>query len=96
MPQIIAALVALLFSALRQYLPGIIGRVLLAFGIGFVTHEVAMPALKSFVESKFSAIPPVFQAYWGATGIGVAVTMILSAWLATRAQAAILSKVGTK
>lgn len=96
MPQILAALVALLVSALRQYLPGIVGRVLLAFGIGFVTHEVAMPALKSFVESRFGALPPVLQAYWGATGIGIAITMILSAWLASRAQAAVLSKVGTK
>ncbi|MEX5404634.1 DUF2523 family protein [Stenotrophomonas sp. WED208] len=96
MPQILAALVALLVSALRQYLPGIIGRVLLAFGIGFVTHEVAMPALKGYVESKFGALPPLFQAYWGATGIGVAVTMILSAWFATRAQAAVLSKIGSK
>ncbi|WP_343650846.1 DUF2523 family protein [Stenotrophomonas sp.] len=96
MPQIIAALVALLVSSARQYLPGIVGRVLLAFGIGFVTHEVAMPALKAFVESKFGALPAVYQAYWGATGFGVAVTMILSAYLATRAQAAILSKVGSK
>lgn len=96
MPQIIAALVALLVSAGRQYLPGIVGRVLLAFGIGFVTHEVAMPALKAFVESKYGALPPIYQAYWGATGFGVAVTMVLSAYLATRAQSAILSKVGSK
>ncbi len=96
MPQIIAALVALLISALRQYLPGIIGRVLLAFGIGFVTHEMAMPALKSFVESKFGMLPPVLQAYWGATGIGIAATMIISAWLAARAQKAILSKLEAK
>ncbi|MEN5219868.1 MULTISPECIES: DUF2523 family protein [unclassified Stenotrophomonas] len=96
MPQIIAALVALLVSAARQYLPGIAGRILLALGIGFVTHEIAMPSLKSLVESKFGALPPVLQAYWGATGIGVAVTMILSAWIAGRAQKAVLSKLGSK
>lgn len=94
MPQIIAALIALLLSGLRQYLPGIIGRVLLAFGIGFVTHEIAMPALKGFVESKYGALPAVLKAYWGMTGFGVAVTIILSAWVAGQAQKAILSKVG--
>ncbi|WP_242876811.1 DUF2523 family protein [Stenotrophomonas maltophilia] len=96
MPQIIAALVAFLLGALRQYLPGIIGRVLLAFGIGFVTHEVAMPALRAFIESRYGALPAVMKAYWGATGFGVAVTIILSAWIAGRAQRAILSKVGSK
>lgn len=96
MPQIIAALVALLISGARQYLPGIVGRVLLALGIGFVTHEVAMPALKAFVESKFAALPPILQAYWGATGIGIAITMILSAIIAGRAQKAVLSKLEPK
>lgn len=96
MPQIIAALVAFLISGLRQYLPGIIGRVLLAFGIGFVAHEFAFPAAKAFIESKWGALPAVMQAYWGATGFGVAVTMLLSAWLANRTQAAVLSKVGSK
>ncbi|WP_271014170.1 hypothetical protein, partial [Listeria seeligeri] len=67
MPQIIAALVAFLLGALRQYLPGIIGRVLLAFGIGLVTHEVAMPALRAFVESRYGELPAVMKAYWGAT-----------------------------
>lgn len=96
MPQIILALVAMLISALRQYLPGIIGRVLLALGIGFVTHEVAMPALKSFVESQYGQLPPILQAYWGATGIGIAITMLLSAWIAGRTQKAVLSKLESK
>lgn len=95
MPQIILAAVTFLISALRQYLPGIVGRVMLALGIGLVTHEVAMPALRSLVESQFASLSPILQAYWGATGIGVAVTMILSAIIAGRAQKAILSKIGT-
>lgn len=96
MPQIIGALIAALIQALRQYLPGLVGRVLLAFGIGFVTHTVAMPALKSFVQSKVSGLPAVLYAYFGATGFDVAVTMILSAWIAGRSQKVILEKIASK
>jgi hypothetical protein len=95
MPAIIGALIAALFQALRQYLPGILGRVLLAFGIGFVTHTVAMPALISFVQSKVGSLPAVLAAYFGALGFDVAVTMILSAWIAARSQSVILSKLGS-
>lgn len=95
MPMIIAALVSMLLQALRQYLPGIIGRVLLAFGIGLVTHEVALPAIKSFIQSKLSALGPVLVAYFDYTGFGIAVTMILSAWAATYAQKAMLAKLGS-
>lgn len=95
MPMIIGALVAMLLQGLRQYLPGIIGRVLLAFGIGLVTHEIAMPPIKAFIASKVAGLGPVLIAYWDATGFGIAVTMILSAWAAARAQAAILSKLGS-
>jgi len=94
MPAIIGALVAALFSALRTYLPGILGRVLLAFGIGFVTHTVAMPALKSFVMSNMGALPQVLYGYVDATGLGVAVTIILSAWLGNQTQRVVLSKLG--
>ncbi|XQA67127.1 DUF2523 family protein [Xanthomonas sacchari] len=92
MPMIIGALVTMLIQALRQYLPGILGKVLLAFGIGFVTNEIAMPALKSFIQSKVSGMPTVFIAYWDATGLGIMVTMILSAILAAKSHRALLSK----
>lgn len=95
MPMIIGALVTLLINALRQWLPGILGRVLLAFGIGLFTHEVALPALKSFIQSKLPALGSVGVAYWDATGIGIMVTMILSAIAAAKAQKVILSKLGS-
>ncbi|TDB26200.1 DUF2523 domain-containing protein [Stenotrophomonas sp. ATCM1_4] len=96
MPQILGALVALLIGAAREYLPGIIGRVLLAFGIGAFTHEVALPALKAFVQSKLSALGAVGVAYWDATGAGIMVTMILSAIAAALSQKVVLSKLGGK
>jgi hypothetical protein len=92
MPQIIGALVAMLVGAAREYLPGMIGRVLLAFGIGAFTHEVAMPALKSFIQSKLAGLGAVGVAYWDATGIGIMVTMILSAIAAAKAQKVLLAK----
>lgn len=95
MPMIIGALVTMLLQGLRQYLPGIIGRVLLAFGIGLATYEIALPPLKAFIQSKVATLGPILIAYFDATGFGIAVTMILSAWAAARAQAAILSKLGS-
>ncbi len=95
MPMIIGALVSMLLQALRQYLPGIIGRVLLAFGIGYVTHEIALPPLKAFIESKVGGLPGILSVYFSATGLSIAVSMILSAIVAARAQAAILSKLGS-
>lgn len=95
MPAIIGALVAMLIQALRQYLPGIIGRVLLAFGITLAVNEVAMPQLKAFVQAKMGALPAVIYAYVDATGFGLAVTMILSAVAAGVAQRAFLSKLSS-
>lgn len=94
MPMIIGALISALISALRTYLPGIVGRVLIALGIGVATETIAMPALKEFIQSKLGGLPAVLVAYWDATGIGIMVTMILSAMLANRAQRAFLSKLG--
>lgn len=92
MPMIIGALVSMLIGALRQYLPGIVGRVLLAFGIGLFAHEVALPALKAFIQSKLPALGSVGVAYWDATGIGIMITMILSAIVASKTQKVVLSK----
>jgi branched-subunit amino acid ABC-type transport system permease component len=91
---IIGALVSLLIQALRQYLPGIVGRVLLAFGIGMTVNKVVMPALENFVRSKVGGLPSVLYSYFGATGFDVAVTLILSAIFAARAQRVIMTKLG--
>lgn len=94
MPAIIGALVALLIQGARQYLPGIVGRVLFAFGIGMTMHTIALPALKAFIASKISALTPIMAIYFEATGIGIMFTMILSAIIATVAQRAFLAKLG--
>jgi len=94
MPLIIMALVTALMSALRELLPGLVGRLMLAIGIGFATQKLAMPALMGFVQAKVSGLPGLFVAYFGALRLDVCVTITLSTILATRAQRVFLSKVG--
>lgn len=91
MPLIIGALVSFLFQAARTYLPGIIGRCLLALGIGLATSKLAMPAIKSAVMSYLPGLGPA-AAYWDASGAGIAFTMILSAIAAQMTQRAFLTK----
>ncbi|MBV2210282.1 MAG: DUF2523 domain-containing protein [Thermomonas sp.] len=95
MPAIIGALVAALIGALRQYLPGLIGRVLLTFGIALTAHEIALPALKSFIQSYMGGLPSVLLAYAGALAFDKAVTLILSAYAAVRLQRVVLSKIAS-
>ncbi|MDR2872068.1 MAG: DUF2523 domain-containing protein [Xanthomonadaceae bacterium] len=95
MPAIIAALVAAIINAARHYLPGILGRCMLALGIGFFVHEIGFPALKSFLQSYVSGLPSVLISYFDASGIGAAVTMIISAIVAVRSQRLILSKLSS-
>lgn len=92
MPLLIGALVAALMNALRAYLPGIVGRVLLALGIGFVTHTLAMPALLGMIQTRASGMPALLLAYFGACGFDVAITIILSALAARASQKVLLSK----
>lgn len=94
MPAIIMALVSALLGALRQYLPGLIGRVLLTFGLTLAVNEIGLPALKAMVQQYMGGLPSVVLAYAGAIKFDVAVSMILSTVVAIRAQRVILSKIG--
>lgn len=95
MPLILSALGGLLISLLRQYLPGIIGRVLLALGIGFFTHKLAMPALLGMVQDMVSGMPARLVAYYAAFGLDVVMTILLSAYVGVRSQRVLLKKLGT-
>ncbi|MEH6416208.1 DUF2523 family protein [Pseudomonas sp. CGJS7] len=94
MPLIIGALVSALLNALRTYLPGIVGRILLALGIGMAVKEVALPALIQIIHTKVMTLPPLFFAYFGALKIDIAITLILSAMAAKATQKAMLAKLG--
>jgi hypothetical protein len=92
MPVIIGALVAAIVTALRTYLPGIIGRILLALGIGFAVKEIAIPSLIALVNTYLVALPPILMAYFGALKIDVCISLILSAFAAKATQKAMLAK----
>lgn len=94
MPAIIGALVAMLLQGLRQWLPGILGRVLVAAGLTLAVNEIGMPALRAFVQSYMGGLPAVILAYAAAIKFDVAITMILSTVVAVRGQRVVLSKIG--
>ena len=94
MPAIVLALVGWLISALRQYLPGIVGRILLTLGIGLATHTLVMPGFRAIFESYVAQLPPVLYAYFGALGLDVVATIIFSALAARQTQKVLLKRVG--
>lgn len=95
MPLFVGALVGWLISALRQYLPGIVGRVLLTLGIGFATHTMVMPAFRALFESYVAQLAPTLHAYFYAFGFDVCATIVFSALAARQTQRVLLSKMGS-
>ena len=79
MPVIIASIVGWLISALRQYLPGIVGRILLTLGFGFATSTLVMPAFRALFESYVAQLSPTLNAYFYAFGLDVCATILFSA-----------------
>ena len=90
---VLTKLVELFVNAGRQWLPGIFGRVLSAWGVGLTTTKMVIPALLGLVQTKVSALPPTLLAYFGALGLDVCFTLILSAIAGRYIQKAILAKV---
>jgi len=71
--------IARLLVALKLAAAGIVGRVLSTFGLTMVTFEALLPNLKSFVQQYTSGLPAEAMNFLGAIGVGVAMSMILSA-----------------
>lgn len=68
--------------ALLALLGGFLAKILLAFGIGVTTYTVALPPLISFIQTKFSALPPDVLNMIGILRLDIAMTIILSAAVA--------------
>lgn len=66
-------------SALAYSMSGLIGRALLALGIGYGTYEFAMPQFKAMIQSQLSGLPGTILQVLAAAKVDVAVTIILSA-----------------
>lgn len=87
-----SAIGGFLFNAARQYLPGIVGRVLTALGLGFFLNEVAVPSLLGMIQSQVGGLPGVMASYFGALGLDVCTTIILSAVAGRAAHKMVLGK----
>ena len=86
------ALGSIIINLLRQYLPGILGRVLLAFGIGFAAHSFAVEPMLNLIQAQTGSLPAVLAQTFSAIGMDKVITMIFSAYAAKTASNLILSK----
>ena len=82
MPLIIAALLGGIASAMGS----LVGRALVALGVGFVAYE-GIDTLMTFIKvqalSQISSLPPALVGFIGVMKIGVVLSILLSA-LTTR------------
>lgn len=71
--------IAHLLAGLRDMAAGIVGKVLGTFGLTLVTFHGLLPSLKAFVMQFVSGLPAQALQFLGAVGIGISMSMILSA-----------------
>lgn len=71
--------IAQLMLSLRNAASGIIGKVLVTFGLSIVTFDSVLPNLKQFVMSKIAGMPADALNVLAYIGVGEAMSMILSA-----------------
>lgn len=74
--------VAALWGGLIQVAGTLVGRVLLALGISFVTFQgidTSLAWLSAQIASSFGALPSQVLAVLSAGGVGVALSIVLSA-----------------
>ena len=67
------------FSALRGFLPGIVGRVLIALGIGVTSYTFLLPEILSWVQGYFNVLSPETLSLLGAMNIDRAFNLVISA-----------------
>lgn len=68
-----------LLSGLKDMAAGIVGKILATFGLTMVSFNAILPNLKAFVVDRISGLPPHVTEFLGAIGLGIAMSMILSA-----------------
>lgn len=68
----------LIGSSIAQWL----AKALLGIGIGFAAKKFALPALMSYIKSHMSGMSQFLFDTFGAVGGDVAMTMIISAYVA--------------
>lgn len=83
MPAIVALLGRMLLWLVSTYAGQWVLKILVALGITVTTTKVALPALLSVVKSYASGMTSQLYQAFGAIGGDVAITMILSAVVAS-------------
>ena len=71
--------VGVLLGGLREMASNLVGKVLATFGLSVVTFESILPVLKDYLTGFISGLPVEIVDFLGAIGIGMAMSMILSA-----------------
>lgn len=79
MPALIALVGRMLLWLVSTYAGQWVLKILVSLGLTVVTNKVAMPALLSLVQGYASALPAAAFQTFGALGLDVACSMILSA-----------------
>lgn len=77
-----------LIGGLAVAMPSLIGRILIALGIGFVTYQgisVLSDWIYNDIINSFVQIPPAISRFLGWLWLDKAITMIFSAWTAALA-----------
>lgn len=68
-----------LVAALKAAAAGIVGKVLGTFGLTMVTFNSILPPLKAYILNLAGQLPAQYIEFLGAIGIGIGMSMILSA-----------------
>lgn len=83
MPVVLALLLRGLVWLVTTYAGQWVLKTFIALGIGVVTTKLVLPDLLAFVESHTSGMTPFLFQMFGACGFDVAITMVLSALVAS-------------
>jgi hypothetical protein len=82
----LAFLIPMIWGALAPVLGSLVGRVLLAIGIGFVTYQglsIGTDALYSAVQSNFGGLPSVALGLMSYLWVDKAISTVFSAFTAS-------------
>jgi hypothetical protein len=71
--------IGLFFNALRNLLPGIVGRVMIALGVGVTSYTFLLPEILSWIQGYFSSLDSSALALLGALNVDNAFNLIISA-----------------
>ncbi|NII74950.1 hypothetical protein FHW84_003547 [Dyella sp. SG562] len=95
MPAILALLGRMLLWLVSTYAGQWVLKILVTLGLTVVTNKLAVPAVMALIQSYANGLPgPVYQAF-GAIGMDVFCSMVISASIASTAGNMVLRRVNS-